>query len=747
MKVLYFAFILLDVAFITLLLILPRSGLESLATFYVLFPLLAVRVIFTVAGSVFAVKRRNVLLLLGAWFGCVISIVGYHYGLPLQPTHKPLYQALEIHARESKEAILAYVRDKQLQTRKNQQKKDNSAQLQLCEYVENKTVHAADIQNMIAAGATVNGICYGQHGTKTTPLLHAIIAQYGHDQIATGRPDKESDALLIATQILLKNGAELDARDLYGNTPLHYAVINQNEKLAEMLLNAGACVYLENDRKESPRALLHYARGRLHKLIRDAATDPAMIDRCPQLYRPKTEDKITGAIEESDTLPFKPFLTQELIRTVRSAEINKAGELIAQGADPNGISRHGTPLHLVVKRCRDNALGMMQLLINSGADLEIKNRKGQTPLFSAVYHCIKAVPHLIEQGANPLTTDSNGRTLFHEIAKRPLKHFDRVAQTFLEAKIPVNKPDRNGQTPLIMAMYSGKDRVLIAQKLLQMGADPNHQDHSGNTILHTLASGRHKQDTLPFIQTLIQQGINIDLKNNAGQTPLMIAMQRKHVELAEVLIKNGANFNVRDKQGDPLIMQVIACDVDKISLLTLLLRQAKIEINAQNEYGRTALFKAFHNNTACLKPARLLLEAGADPNMRNQHGYSVLHRAIFRQREDHTATVKLLSQYGAKINAKDQQGNTPLLYAAKHAEYPAILSALIKHGAHTYTVDDRGNNLLHAVAMNTKADNIVFYRAILKLGISRTAQNKKGQTPLEVAIQKQNQRMIDVLSQ
>lgn len=257
-----------------------------------------------------------------------------------------------------------------------------------------------------------------------------------------------------------------------------------------------------------------------------------------------------------------------------------------------------------------------------------------------MYHCIKAVPFLLTKGADPLTTDQNDRTLFHQIAKRPLNHFDTFIQKLIDARIGINQQDRNGQTPLMITIYGSEGHSSIVQKFLQIGADPNIQDISGNTLLHYLAEKHRMPDVLQFAQILIENGTHVDLKNNAGQTPLMIAIQHGQITFAEMLIKEGADINVRDKRGEPLIVKVISCNADKISLLKRLLKQSSIEVDAHSQYGSNALAKAIHSNTTCLDPARLQLEASADPNFRDQNGYTSLHKLIYRKHDDRHNAVQ-----------------------------------------------------------------------------------------------------------
>lgn len=88
------------------------------------------------------------------------------------------------------------------------------------------------VELMISRGADVNAKSYGE-----TALLKV-----------TGK--KINDVTLA--EILLGNGAKVNAQDTQGNTPLYHAIMNKNEKMTKLLLNNGADMYITNKRGDSP---------------------------------------------------------------------------------------------------------------------------------------------------------------------------------------------------------------------------------------------------------------------------------------------------------------------------------------------------------------------------------------------------------------------------------------------------------------------------------------------------------------
>jgi ankyrin repeat protein len=111
---------------------------------------------------------------------------------------------------------------------------------------------------------------------------------------------------------------------------------------------------------------------------------------------------------------------------------------------------------------------------------------------------------------------------------------------------------------------------------------------------------------------------------------------------------------------------------------------------------------------------KLLLQRGADPNLRNYQGSAALIWAI-----DDLAKVKLLLAAGADVNAKTKLGGTPLLAACLRFGSSAITAELLKHGADINAMDAEGMTplLRAAAAGDTRTIN-----QLLALGASTNPQ-------------------------
>lgn len=151
-------------------------------------------------------------------------------------------------------------------------------------------------------------------------------------------------------------------------------------------------------------------------------------------------------------------------------------ELIQETPNINAQDTEGhTPLHMLCFReaCECDA---MEMLLAAGADVNMANKQGRTPLFvCSSPQCVKL---LLDAGADVLHRDVDGCTALHFLP-RVKRAFSDTVLLILSRKFPVNLPDGLGNTPLHAAAENGcKETVEI---LLQAGADPGILNHTGKS--------------------------------------------------------------------------------------------------------------------------------------------------------------------------------------------------------------------------------------------------------------------------
>lgn len=298
----------------------------------------------------------------------------------------------------------------------------------------------------------------------------------------------------------------------------------------------------------------------------------------------------------------------------------------------------------------------VRLLVESGAELDSIGAYGYTLVKSLFqnrtrnYDLIDAtVIYLLEKGANPDIPDNNGRTLIHDIAQ-----FGRVSmmrQVVLYSK-HLNVEDNDGMTPIMYANYrnsASMERVLIeagvpawepafetaemelvysvyrrnysrTKELLKAGTDPNTLDFRGESLIFKVVNQRN----LRMAELLVENGINLHVRDNKGQSPLGRI--------------NGSYHSSRETMMDYLLERGIDPN------------DATPEDLKQKKPYWTPLMKAADsgNSFRC----RRLLEAGADPTVKNRPNRTA---AIIAERAGHLQLAEELK--AAEIQWRTKHGS------------------------------------------------------------------------------------------
>ncbi|MCX5922531.1 MAG: ankyrin repeat domain-containing protein [Candidatus Dependentiae bacterium] len=236
------------------------------------------------------------------------------------------------------------------------------------------------------------------------------------------------------------------------------------------------------------------------------------------------------------------------------------------------------------------------------------------------------------------------------------------------------------------------ETLLNRQDIIKSGANLNAVDELGNTALILLARQDEKKNTIiiPLIKKMIKMGADVNLssedktalkaavlQDNAGivqalvdagakvdSSTFLLAIRRGIQTIVEMLIKAGADVNVKDKDGNsPLAVAVLSNNKDIVEILI----RAKADVKINNRRGQPVLSDAVTQGDKDI--VGLLLGSGADANTKNKNGRSVLMQAV--EKNDATL-VSMLIKAGADVNAKDLQGRT----AANFATTPEIKQLL-----------------------------------------------------------------------
>ena len=175
------------------------------------------------------------------------------------------------------------------------------------------------------------------------------------------------------------------------------------------------------------------------------------------------------------------------------------------------------------------------LLVQNPALAKTKTSQGVSPLMLSCYYKKPDVTALLLKYTDEID-------LFEASA---VGKFDVVAHLLYNHPEAVNDYAEDGFTPLGLACYFGQFEV--ARYLVLKGADVNLPSNNGFHVfpIHSATAGNYTEIT----RMLIDNGANVNVRQQAGATPLHAAAQNGNLELLILLLERGAETNVRMEGG------------------------------------------------------------------------------------------------------------------------------------------------------------------------------------------------------
>jgi ankyrin repeat protein len=246
-----------------------------------------------------------------------------------------------------------------------------------------------------------------------------------------------------------------------------------------------------------------------------------------------------------------------------------------------------------------------------------------------------------------------------------------------------------------LIIAADKGDTIAALKLISSGARVNATNTTYEGVTPLMFAAQSGQTEMVIL--LMKLGADVDLKPYNGYTALISAIRNGYQETAECLIRYGADINLADNDKTTPLMYAIA--VDSFYLPDMLLYYgAKVDL--QNKNGTDALMLA--SQLGCYEIAIRLLEAGADVNIVDIDSNTPLHYATTAGKTD---LMDLLILNGASLEKLNSSGYTPLSLATAMNNYSAA-RLLIGYGA---DVNSRINGSLNplTLALGNKNDTLV----------------------------------------
>lgn len=294
--------------------------------------------------------------------------------------------------------------------------------------------------------------------------------------------------------------------------------------------------------------------------------------------------------------------------------VNINSLLVCSDSDYNDEKSRDSALHLAA---RNDQIETLRLLLDHGADIEISDPRGTTPLMVAVQRkSFTVVRELICRGANVMAEDSWKEIPFQQVhwsSSLPFLHYLIAAGTILERRHLFGASelmcricqDNNVQTvqwlfesalkdpditiiPSDMlpwaARHGAEESLYLVNKLLDRGADVNSIDdfNGGESALHSA----YREGKLSCVKVLLERGIDVNIRNRNGMVALHLAAKSGDDEVVKALITNKSDLNVQDARGSTPLIATVKRNKTSTALLLL---QHGADVNFQDRRGMTAL--------------------------------------------------------------------------------------------------------------------------------------------------------------
>ena len=259
-----------------------------------------------------------------------------------------------------------------------------------------------------------------------------------------------------------------------------------------------------------------------------------------------------------------------------------------------------------------------------------------------------------------------------------------------------------------------------------------------STLVAACSNG--DQADIDIVKQLLEMKLDINTRDQRGWTAIMKAAWRGRLDIFNLLLKNGADINLRnDDDWGPLDLAVQGyCQNPRLQLeIASFLIDHGCDINHQSivEKGQTSFI--YVSFMCSPELAKWVIENGGDINIKDRNEETPLFSVIVSK---NTVTAQVLLENGAEINYLNKD-HLSMVHMATHHEDVEILRLLAKHGADMDILEPSdiqspqmprigGNNDWSCLMRSVVDDTIEMAKLLLELGASIDHQNSEGRTAL-----------------
>ncbi|XP_062711319.1 uncharacterized protein LOC134289472 isoform X2 [Aedes albopictus] len=524
-------------------------------------------------------------------------------------------------------------------------------------------------------------------------------------------------------EMLKDHAADLNVRNCYGKTPLHYAAFYCKWEIVKMLIG--------KDSKYLPDYKI--INGDVNTLFYIAAFLGKM--EIIQMLR----DDYAADVNAQDSDGNTPLLLAarrgkwELVKML----INKHSK---NSADYKIANKAGqTHIHLAAEGGHTKIVKM--LIDDYAADVNAQDNDGNTPLLLAAKNYVwEMVKMLIDKdskySADYKIANKAGQTLIHLAAEGGNMEIVQMLRDDYAAD--VNAQDNDGNTPL---HYAAQYSTLEMVKMLIVACSMDYKivNKFGKSLIHSAAGG----GKLGTVKMLIDDyAVDINAQDFDGNTPLHYAAHfSTWVVVKMLIIAYSMDYKIVNKFGKSLIHSAVAGG--KLETVKMLIDDYASDANKQDNDGNTPLLLAAKCRN--WEMVKMLIDKdskySANYRIANKHGKTVIHLATMGGNME--IVNMLRDDYAADVNVQDNDGNTPLHYAAENSMWEMVNILIVKYRANFNATNKSGQTPFHIAALKGQWDVVKMLLADYALAVN--TPNGSGRTLLHLATENNNLEAVKML--
>ncbi len=486
----------------------------------------------------------------------------------------------------------------------------------------NKNTELKEISSYIDNGADVNEEGFDEYGYSKTPLTECLDNNLSFDII----------------ELLVEAGADINWTDATesGHTVLCNACQRGKIDHVKLLIKLGADISRRNSFGETPFiSTLRYNTAEADSL------------------RKNTIEILKLLIKNGADVNAQDYFGYTALQHPSSGYIHNSIDIINflldEGADINKGTyfRAGNPL--MTASTSDNNIEIVKLLLDRGADINRRHYRAGTALMAAASKRndqntsnINVVKLLISRGADINICINNEYTA---LTRATTDGQTELMRLLIENGADVNVKTEEYTRQSILSWAVAEKDIELVKLLIEKGANPNAKDESDRSALTTLYSSSNifaindkndiSQTILDIAKLLIEAGSDVNARDNNNTLLLVKATNNRLIEVSKLLLDNGATVNYD-------ICRAIY-ENSRITDISKIFSDRKI-------YGSMLLTIGVLDNDITF--VTTMIDAGADVNARDEHGFTALSYATIYNRKDiKTALINA----GAVASATDNR--------------------------------------------------------------------------------------------